>query len=103
MSLGGRASYRCKVGVGNLGFYFPGALEKDGIVPLMPCSAFGTLPHIPVPHRQVSSEPALAIRTRVPLGSLGTAGLRGACLYRPESAAREHFFLDLIMWGNDLG
>lgn len=32
------------------------------------------------------------------LGSLGTTGLQGACLYRPESGAQEHFSLDLIMW-----
>lgn len=36
------------------------------------------------------------------LWSLGTAGLQGAYLYRPESEAQEHFSLDL-MWENDLG
>lgn len=40
---------------GGLGFYFPGALEKTGIVPLIPCSVSGTLLHILVPHRWVSS------------------------------------------------
>lgn len=50
--------------------------------------------------QMVSSEPA---RTRAPLVSLGTTGLQGTCLYRPESEAQEHFSLDLIMWGKCLG
>lgn len=42
---------------GDLGFYFPGALEKAGTVPLMLPSIW-TLLHIAVPHRWVSSVPA---------------------------------------------